>query len=173
MRFESIEPYERVLESVGGRVAGTLDEPDDRPIQGDPRYILGRIDGLLDACDMAIDRSVSNVILESARERSHVYPILSHLRQMGETRAGDLAEAVRIAPNYLSNILRWMEDVGLVRRASIGRASLVSLGPKAAVVYSALQSDLGPTLQVESGELTDANRAYSELVGAVQTPTAA
>lgn len=166
MRFEAIEPYELALEFAAGQISGAMEDPGDEPGGGASRYILGRIDALLDVCDMAVDRSVSQATLEAARGR-HVTPILGHLRQEGETRAGDLAEAVGIERNHLSNILKRLEEAGLVRRASVGRSTLVTLGPKAAAVYTALQDEPCFDMQVEDFDLGELNTAQSERIAAV------
>ena len=134
-RQEAIEPYARTLAFAARRLVA---EMGDEAVHGDPRYVLGRLDALLDLCDMGIDRGISEEVVAVARGRAHVRQILDHLVRAGETRASDLASAVCIKPNYLSNILRWMESVDLVRRVAPGRATLVSLGPKGEAVYRAL-----------------------------------
>lgn len=170
MRFEIVEPYELALEFAAGQISGAMEGEGDAS-GGVSRYLLGRIDALLDVCDMAIDRSVSKATLEAARGR-HVTPILEHLRQNGETRAGDLAEAVGIERNHLSNILKRLEEASLVRRASVGRSTLVSLGPKAAAVYAALQTEPRSDMQVEDFGLGEPTMEKSELVAAVAVENA-
>jgi DNA-binding MarR family transcriptional regulator len=173
MRFENLEPYERTLDFVAGQVANTLEDLDNAPLHQDPRYILGRIDGLLDACDMAIDRSVSTVIVEGAGKRRYVYSILELLHRTREMRASDLADAVHIKPNHLSNILKWMEESGLVRRATIGRSTIVSMGPKGNAVYDALRNGKDQGMQVEDFDLAKPDSERSRSISALTKPTAA
>jgi ferritin-like metal-binding protein YciE/DNA-binding MarR family transcriptional regulator len=144
-RHEPIERYGQSLAFAADSVAAHVG---DKPVQGDARYVLGRLDALLDLSDVAIDRSVATRLIDHAERRAHAREILAHLYQMGEMRASDLARAVGIEPNYLSNILRWMEDADLVRRTAAGRTKLVSLGAKGEAVYLALvESD--PTTSVQ------------------------
>lgn len=173
MRFEFLEPYERTLDFVAGQVANTLEDLDSVSIHGDARYILGRIDGLLDACDIAIDRSVSTAIVEAAGSKNHVYSILEQLHRTPEMRASGLAKAVRIERTYLSNILKWMEERGLIRRANVGRSTIVSMGPKAHAVYDALRNEMGHGMQVEKFDLAEPDSEYSESISALTDPTAA
>jgi DNA-binding MarR family transcriptional regulator len=140
MRHEPIEPYERTLAFAARRFTTVVG---DDPIHADPRYVLGRIEALLDLCDMGIDRSVSEEVVARARGRKHVRTILDHLVRVRECKASDLAHAVGITPNHLSNLLSWMEAADLIRRAASGRLTLVSLGPKGEAVQLALAGETG------------------------------
>jgi DNA-binding MarR family transcriptional regulator len=153
MRHESLAPYERALSFAAERLAHEL--KGDSPHK-DPRYLLGRLDALLDLCDMAIDRSVSEALLAQVRTRSYARHILWHLMQREEIRATELARLVNIKPNYLSNILSWMESVDLVRRVSAGRLTLVSIGPTGEAVYFALIDE--PADWATSEEISEENR---------------
>ena len=135
MRHEPIEPYERTLAFAAERVTAGIG---DAPVHADPRYLLGRVDALLDLCDAGIDRSVSESVVAEVRVRPRVRAILRHLVQVRQAKAGDLAAAVGIEPNHLSNLLRGMEAKDLVRRAAAGRTTRVSLGPKGEAVHLAL-----------------------------------
>lgn len=139
MRRESLMPYERALSFAAERIVHELRE--EAPHK-DPHYLLGRLDALLDLCDMAIDRSISETVLAQVRSRAYARDILQHLMHQQEIGASDLARLVNVKPNYLSNILAWMESMDLIRRVSTGRAKKISIGPTGEAVFFALAEEL-------------------------------
>ena len=143
LRKENVEPFETGLRYLARQLSA---EVRDKELGRDPRYLLGRVDAMLDLCSVAIDHSLSSEVLKQAK-RAHGREILHHLVHHGDTTATELANVLGITRSHLSNILRWMEAVGLVRRVEIGRSTLVCLGPKGQGAYDTLaaeQRELAP-----------------------------
>jgi DNA-binding MarR family transcriptional regulator len=137
LRQENVEPYETGLLYLARQLSA---EVRDKELACDPRYLLGRIDAMFDLCSVAIDHSLSSEVLKQAK-RAHGREILHHLVHHGDTAATELANVIGIGRSHLSNILRWMEAIGLVRRVEIGRSTLVCLGPKGQGAYDTLAAE--------------------------------
>jgi DNA-binding MarR family transcriptional regulator len=135
-RVEKIEPWERRLHFLARVLRSDTDEDS---IPRNTGYILGRLDALMDLCGSAIDRSLSEKVLQAAR-RSHVQRILKYLLEHGETKPGDLSKFLDIKQTHLSNILRSMEEADLASRREFGRYTLVSIGPQGEAAYRALET---------------------------------
>ena len=155
IRQENIEPVERRLQFLARVLSAQID---DEGAECDPKYLLGRIDALLDLSGVAIDRSLSDQVLRAVK-RKHGMNILQCLVEGGDTSPTQLAEVLQIKQSHLSNVLRWMEEADLIRRVGDGKRSVcVSLGPKGEAAYRALQSE--PSLEKDKAR-------EPELVGAV------
>ncbi len=134
MRQEQVEPYEHGLLFISRRLT---DEVTDEYITLDTNYLMGRVDSLLDLAGMAIDQSLSGLVIQQAR-RAHGQEILQALLNDGDSTPTELAERLGIKQSHLSNILRWMEATDLIRRISAGRNTIVTLGPKGEAIYTEL-----------------------------------
>jgi len=145
---ETIEPFDRTLRFLTGRLSVDADTDD---LDDDPRYLLGRLDALLDLCDVGLDQSLSKALVKEV-QRAYARDVLCRL-QAGRCTASELAEAVGLKgqASKLSNVLRWMEAASLVRRAEVGRTTLVSMGPAGQAALDAVHA-----LEASSSHLTPA-----------------
>ena len=161
MRQEGVEPFEKELHFWARQLSAQI--PDDEVITRDPRYLLGRVDALVDLCDISIDQSLSSKVLQQAK-RAHVSEILLHLMQRGPSISSELAAAIGISRTQLSNMLSWMETAELVRRVESGRQTVVSLGPKSEAAYAALAAEAGSADQrADQVESSDLRREVAQL----------
>ncbi len=139
-RQERVQPLMQGLQFAARRLSW---EVRGQSVDTDTRYLLGRVDAMIDLASVSLDQSLSTEVIQHAR-RKHARDVLEYLMKHGNTQAKDLAEAVGVEQNHLSNILRWMEAVELVRRAKVGPRTWVSMGPKGEATLAAVTAMLPP-----------------------------
>ncbi|MFM9108993.1 MAG: hypothetical protein ACKOWF_20080 [Chloroflexota bacterium] len=131
-RVEDVSGYEQALAFASRQLRRHAGAAGDHPA-----YLLGQSDALLNLSARAVDRGVSRALVDQVRRRAPVLRVLDALVRLGESQQSDLAQACGMAPNGLSNILPWMEQHDLVRRARIGRYTQIMLGPRGEIVWRA------------------------------------
>jgi len=136
-RVEPIAAVEKRLRFLARRLRRRAESGQEQ----EAGYLAGRVDALLDLCEVAMDRSLSEPVLRVA-QRNRVADILAHLIEH-ESRPTELARALQLGDTHVLNLLRAMEAVGLVRRRRVGRACWVTVGPQAEAALTEARRSAG------------------------------
>lgn len=112
-------------------------------------YVLGKYDGvystMIETVDKIIEKNNNNEILSKLHTRNHLLDILKYIHDNPLSQHKDIAIAVNVKPNYLSELITILENYSLINRYNNGKYthySLTNKGDKICEIYNKKTSEI-------------------------------